>query len=381
MGPARTSLWLLAAGSLSWLPAAAVAQRAGTLISADPVVETPPGMQAWRVRYASTDARGRPTQLTGMVVAPREAMPREPRPVLAWTHGTWGVMSRCVPSGGENFFAITAGLDQAIRRGFVVVAPDYPGIGPAAHGVHPYLVGEDTARSVLDAVRAARGIAGAAAGPRFAVWGESQGGHAALWTARRAPGYAPELSLVGAAAAAPPTELVDNLRSGADPSLRAFMTAFTAYSWSKHYGASLSTLGGSRTQGVITRLAQNNCISLTAKPKLGMMLGVLVLRRDLKNVDLGTIAPWAGFARANSVTTGRFAAPLLIAQNPEDKLVAPTVTRRFAQKVCRAGTRVRFISISGKGHETSAADSADATLAWIGDRFAGKPAPSDCGSI
>ena len=379
MRPARTSLLLLAAGSVVWIPVAAEAQRAGTLIAADPVVDTPPGTQAWRVRYASTDAGGRPTQLTGMVVAPREAMPREPRRVLAWTHGTSGVATRCAPSLSPEFFAATPGLEAAVRRGYVVVAPDYPGLGSA--GVHPYLVGEDTARSVLDAVRSAQGIAGAAAGARFAVWGESQGGHAALWTAQRVRNYSPDLTLVGAAAAAPPTDLAENLRSGSDPSIRAFLTAFTAYSWSRHYGAPLSTLGKRSTQGIITRLAQNNCISLTAKPKLGTMLGVAVLRRDLKNVDLGRIQPWAGFARRNSVPVLGFPTPVLIAQNPADKIVGPTVTREFARKTCRAGTRVQFVAIAGKGHETSARDSAEATLRWIDDRFAGQVAPSDCGRI
>ena len=358
-------------------PSPAQAQRAGTLIAADPIVDTPGGMQAWRVRYVSSDARGRPGQLTGVVVAPREAMPREPRPVIAWAHGTSGVVTRCAPSMSAEFFAVTPGLEAAIRRGYVVVAPDYPGLGSG--GAHPYLLGDDTARSVLDAVRAARGIAGAAAGNRFAVWGESQGGHAALWTALRARAYAPDLTLMGAAAAAPPTALVDNLRGGADPSIRAFLTAFTAYSWSKHFGVTLGSLGNPTTQGIITRLAQNNCISLTAKPKLGTMIGVAVLRRNLRNVDLGRIEPWAGYARSNSVPMVRFPVPLLIAQNPADKIVAPDVTRAFVRGVCRAGTRVRRVAITGKGHETSAKDSADETLRWIDDRFAGKPAPDDCG--
>jgi hypothetical protein len=64
----------------------ASAQPAGRLIAADPVVETPAGMQAWRVRYLATDDRGRSSEVTGMVVAPREAVPRQARPVLAWTH-------------------------------------------------------------------------------------------------------------------------------------------------------------------------------------------------------------------------------------------------------------------------------------------------------
>ena len=65
-----------------------------------------------------------------------------------------------------------------LDRGYVVAATDYPGLGTPE--VHPYLVGTSEARAVLDSVRAARAIPEAAAGARFAVWGRSQGGQAAL---------------------------------------------------------------------------------------------------------------------------------------------------------------------------------------------------------
>jgi acetyl esterase/lipase len=289
------------------------------------------------------------------------------------------VTEKCAPSLVANFFDVTPGVREAVRRGWVFVAPDYPGLGSAKP--HPYLGGVPTARSILDGVRAARAIPGAAAGEKFAVWGESQGGHAALWTAQLARRYAPDLYLVGAAAAAPPTDLVQNLTAGSDPSIKAFLTAFTAYSWSQAYGAPLATLGNRSTRGVITRLAQNNCISLDAKPKLGTMLGVLVLRRDLKNVDLGRIEPWATIARRNSVAARGFDAPLLIAQNPQDALVSPAVTLRFARQLCRNGVRVRYLPIAGKGHETSARDSTRATLDWIDVLFNGVRAPGNCGNF
>jgi acetyl esterase/lipase len=359
-------------------PATSIAAPPGTLTAAEPVRDTPSGTQAWRVRYWTTSDRGAEIEVTGMVVAPREAMPVRPRPVLAWAHGTSGVVEKCAPTL-LDFFGVTPGLSEAVRRGYVFVAPDYPGLGSAMP--HPYLVGTSTAHSVLDAVRAARSIPGAAAGNSFAVWGESQGGHAALWTGQLAQSYVPDLSLVGVAAAAPPTDLVENLRAGSDPSVRAFLTAFTAYSWAQHFNAPLSTLGNRSTQGVITRIAQNNCIVLDKKPKLGTMLGVLVLRRDLKNVDLGSIQPWARISRQNSPAARDYGVPFLIAQNPKDVIVGPAVTLAFTRKLCRSGARVRYISITGQGHETSARDTTTQTLDWVDARFAGKPARNDCGKI
>ena len=368
---------MIALTSLSLLigPTAAIAQQAGTLIAADPVVDTPAGMQAWRVKYWTTDAAGKPREVTGMVVAPREAIPAQARPVVAWTHGTWGVASKCAPSLSKDFWSVTAGLG-AVRNGYVVVAPDYPGLGSA--GMHPFLIGEDTARAVIDGVRAARSIAGAAAGSRYAVWGESQGGHAALWTAQTSRAYAPDLTLVGAAAAAPPTDLAQNLRSTSNRALKSFFTAYIGRSWSVNYGAPLSSLGNRQTQGIITRLADNNCVTLNMKPKLGMILGISVLNTRVQSVDIGRIEPWAGLARRNSPTIANIGVPLLIAQNAKDDLVAPAVTAAHVRALCRSGNTVRSIAISGEGHATSAKDSAPATLAWIADRFANKPAPSDC---
>ncbi|GGE01707.1 lipase [Polymorphobacter glacialis] len=357
---------------------AAFAQRAGELVSAQPVTQTPPGTQAWKITSWTTDARNRLALVTGMVVAPREAIPTHPRNVLAWTHGTSGIAKRCAPSFSPAFWTHSPGLD-GVGKGYVVVAPDYPGLG--SEGVHPYLVGQDTGRSVLDAVRAARSIPGAAAGNRFAVWGESQGGHAALWTGQLARRYAPDLQLVGVAAAAPTTDLTENVRQVPNKAVGALMTSFIGHSWANHYGAPLATLGGPQTQRIMTRLAQNNCIELEAKPKFLMMAGILTVQTRLKDKDLGVIQPWARLARLNSPSTTDFGVPMLIAQNPKDDLVEPEVTRAYARAQCRSGARLRYLTISGAGHATSARDSAGDTLAWIADRFAGRPAPNDCRRI
>src|SRR3546814_12998059 len=139
---------------------------------------------------------------------------------------------------------------------------------------HPYLVGGDTAHSVLDAVRAARGISAAAAGTSFAVWGESQGGHAALWTASSTHRYAPDLRLVGTAAAVPPTDLAANMRQASDANARALLLAFTLHSWSERFGYSLARFTNKATQGVIPRLPQKNSTAPAHNPQPGQPPGI-----------------------------------------------------------------------------------------------------------
>jgi acetyl esterase/lipase len=362
---------------LSVLTVPAAAQPPRYLISAQPMPETPPGVQAWRVQYWTTNASGARFAVTGIVAAPMEAIPPRPRRVIAWTHGAWGVAEKCAPSLSPNFFAATAGMD-AVQNGYVVVAPDY--IGLANPTVHPFLVGADTGQAVLDGVRAAREIPGAAAGSSFAVWGESQGGHAALWTAVSARSYAPDLTLVGTAAAAPPTDLAANLRDGSDKNARALLLSFALHSWSTLYGFSMDGVANRTNQGIITRLAQNNCVSLDKKPKLGTILGILTIVRATKNKDIAKIEPFGSFARANSVDAARVPGPLLIAQSRNDTIVAPSVTRKFAKAVCRRGTGIRWIDMTGD-HGNSARESAQETIGWITSRFDGNPPPNDCRRI
>lgn len=350
-------------------------QAKGQLIAAVPVEDAPAGMQAWRVRYVTRDDRGAQRQVTGMVVAPRERSPARSRPVIAWTHGTSGIATQCAPSQMPAFWTLTPALD-AVRNGYVVVAPDYPGLG--SPGAHPYLVGTSTARSVLDAVRSARQIPGAAAGERFVVWGESQGGHAALWTGQLASAEGAGLRLLGVAAGAPPTDLAANLRQASDPNARTLLTAFAVQSWSQHYRVPLR-IGRPRTPAIIKRLS-SNCVSIDSGPKLGAVLGILALRQDLRGVDLAKTSPWSSYVAANS-TTPISRVPVLIAQARADPFVAGSVTRSFAKRLCANRVRVRFVDLPGKDHATTAKQSATETIRWIDARFAGAPAPTDCGRI
>jgi acetyl esterase/lipase len=330
-------------------------------------------MQAWKIRYLSRDDRGVAQTLTGMVIAPREAILRTPRRVLAWAHGTWGTADQCTPSISPRFFAATPAL-EAVRQGFVVVAPDYPGLG--VPGPHAYLVGTVTGRSVIDAVRAARAIPGTASGSAYAVWGESQGGHAVLWTGQMQAAESAGLQLVGVAAGAPPTDLPANLRGASNATYRAFLTAMTVDSWSQYYRVPLK-IGRARTPGIIRRLARN-CITVDSGPKIGAMLGILALRQDFEKsrswrhsavvvVRRGQQhqprQPGSGSVRADARGSAGCA-------GSDAGLRAADVQQRV---------RVKWIDLPGKDHATTAKQSAAATLQWIDGRFAGVQAPSDCG--
>ncbi len=183
-----------------------------------------------------------------------EAIPPRPRRVIAWTHGAWGVAENCAPSLSPDFFEYSAGMN-AVRLGYVVVAPDYIGLGSPT--MHPFLVG--ARHGELGARRRPRAHAKSPArrlGSSFAVWGESQGGARRRYGPRPAArSYAPDLTLVATAAAAPPTDLGANLREGSDRNARALLLSFALHSWSTLYGFSLDPIANRTNQGIIRRLS------------------------------------------------------------------------------------------------------------------------------
>jgi acetyl esterase/lipase len=349
------------------IPRLAPAQP-GRLITAEALTPAPDGAAAWRIRYETRDHRGRSTESTGVVIAPIAAG-SGPRDIIAWNHGTVGIVEKCAPSAQGTFAESVPELAAMIRQGFVVVATDYPGLG--TRGPHGYLVGEAAAHAVLDGVRAARRIEGARAGNRLMLWGHSQGGHASLWAGQRQKAYAPEFLLVGIAAISPPTFLPDVLAQ-MDPSAKGILTAYLLESWSQVYGIPLSTVVDKRTEGIIGR-ATRGCVG--GKTGVDQLIRVVTLKNELDDLDLPDKERWGQLLKDNSVGTAFRGTPLFIVSATADKLIADGVTKRFVEKVRDDGADVTFVPIEGGDHGTTAIETSTQALDWIVGRFAAAPKP------
>jgi len=348
----------------------------GSLIRSEPMAFAPAGAQAYRVLYRSVGMQGEPIAVSGVVVVPPGPAPAEGRPIVAWAHPTTGVVPHCAPSLAIFVFQQMAGLRQLIEQGAVVAATDYPGLGTS--GPHPYLVGDSEARAVIDSVRAARSLPGVGEGNSFAVWGHSQGGQASLYTGLIAKTYAPELRLVGVAAAAPATSLVTLMGDDFKSSGGKNLTAMTLWSWSRVYGAPIDKVVVPEAMPTVDRLS-NECIE--------SIFDILERRRTEKPLEqqflsvpnIASVQPWRSLAMRNTPGTLPPQIPLFLAQGTTDNIVRPEVTRGYMQRQCKAGGKVAMMWVPGVGHGFVARDSADNAVAWMMDRFAGRPAPSDCG--
>lgn len=356
-------------------PRSMLAGQPGTLVRQQPMDGAPLGAAAYRVLYRSTGLKDEPIFVSGVIVVPRGDPPPGGRPIVAWAHPTSGVTPRCAPSLAIFIFQQIQGLRTLVERGYVVAATDYPGLGTP--GPHPYLVGESEARAVIDAVRVAGAMPGVGGGKRFAVWGHSQGGQAALFTGAITKTYAPELTLIGVAAAAPATDLVALMNDDINSVGGKNITAMTLWSWHRVYGAAIDPIVDPRAIPVIDRLARE-CIEgpfdllerqRTEKP----------LEQHFLTVDApAKIEPWRSLLEKNSPGVLQPNIPVFLAQGANDQIVRPDVTRDYMNQLCNAGSRVRMVTLPNIGHARAAQASASAAADWMTDRLAAKAAPNDC---
>lgn len=349
---------------------------AGTLIRQAPIFGAPGNATAYRILYRSQGRDGKPIAVSGIVIVPQGPPPPGGRPIVAWAHPTTGVVARCAPSLASTLFEGIQGLKLMLARGYIVVATDYPGLGAA--GPHPYLIGDSEGRALLDSVRAARLLPAAGASKRFAVWGHSQGGQAALFAGLLAKNYAPELDLVGVAAAAPATELGMLLNDDLDTVAGKNLTSMALWSWSQIYDAPMDRVLEADAIPVVNRLA-GECIeslfdllerSETERP---------LEKEFLRVKNLTDIEPWGTLLKENTPGALPSDVPVFLAQGTADPIVLPAATKDYMALLCQADVKIRLLLMPGVGHIAAAQKSAEAAVDWIGDRFAKRAPPTDCG--
>jgi alpha-beta hydrolase superfamily lysophospholipase len=343
----------------------------GALLRAEPFTRgVPDGVQGWRVLYRSEDQHGGPVAVSGLVLEPLGD--GGPRPVVAIAHGSTGVAEDCAPSLSARPLASLPAVEEALAAGFVVAASDLPGLGTP--GPHPYLLGEASAHAVLDSVRAARELT-LVDRDRVAIWGFSQGGHAALFAAELAPTYAPELPLDGVVAFAPATDLAAIMQRGQGSVFGTLLVVNAVVAWAEAY-EELEISDVLEADSVPTALdVAGRCLDGLSLP--ASTVQSIQLRSALASLDDPEAQAWAPVLAANS-PTGRIPAPLLVLQGTADPFIEPDITEAYVADRCAEGDDVELRLIAGAEHFTLSWRTADDAVAWTEARFAGEPTTPSC---
>ncbi len=198
----------------------------------DPALSLTGAGPAYRVLYSTVDQHDQPAVSTGAVFLPPGPAPEGGFPVIAWAHGTVGLGDDCTPSALPRSPRDDEYLSHWLNQGYAVLASDYAGLGTP--GLMSYLNSVTTAHGVVDSVIAAHDM-GLPLSPEWAIVGQSQGGGAAVASARWATEFSAGTGLDyrGVVATGTPAN-IDNFVRQAGPGLQLpelgpVANAYTAY--------------------------------------------------------------------------------------------------------------------------------------------------------
>lgn len=312
--------------------------------------EIPEGGTVQRILYTTRDANGAAAVASGLVIRPIDPPPG-PRPVVIWNHGTTGVAQGCAPSlrnKAATEWDIPA-VEDALERGWVVVASDYSGQG--APGDFPYLIGKGEARSSLDGVLAAGELEDLVLSPDTLVWGHSQGGHAALWTTQIAEDYTPGLNILGTAALAPVTDpyaLGAELTRGAASPQLTLLISWVLVPYANTYREidlrdHVATSGRVLVREMTQRCPTEPGLMVSVLTALGVGMDQPLFVGDLTAGALGN-------RLQENAATGPFGTPLLVAWGAKDEILPPFLQHAFVDQQCENGEQVRREVYADYGH-------------------------------
>jgi len=343
----------------------------GQVLRSEPLGVSLSNGTAERIIYRTQKGDGSITFSSAMVFIPNNSNAGTPRPVVAWAHGTVGMGDQCAPSRTQQPLNAISWVDEMLARGWVVTATDYAGLGTP--GTENYLVGADEAHDVLNSVRAARDIPAAQASSTFAIWGHSQGGNSALFSASDATSYAPELHLVGTVASAPAAEL-PALFNETTGTLDWVIGPEVAVSWPTVYPnlnvQQITTAAGYNNYKKIA----NQCISAAA---LGGLVRTSLNQEFFRTSPLNSPG-WLTAAQEQSAPILKPSQPVMIAESLQDKVVLPNTTALYIQRSCQADADLTSLWLADVGHVQLSNTIGPQVINWISDRFANQPTAPSC---
>ncbi|MEU9871640.1 lipase family protein [Actinomadura sp. NPDC048021] len=348
----------------------------GDVIRARPAKAGPPAARslanAWQVMYLSTGALGKPVAVTGIVLVPKKADPAK-APIVGFGPGTSGPAFRCAPSRfiDQGAFYEQAALNEMLGKGYAVAVTDYEGYheNPAT----TYVV-DSMGYSVIDAVRAAQRLpeSGLAKDARVAFRGYSQGGAAAMWAGQKQPEYAPELKLAGVVGGGVPSDLaaVGLPLEGRDP------FGFLLYSMvgmdHAYPELDLASYLNDAGRAMVDGLEGGACT-----------LELLLDYKGKTIPDYFTTSPFATEAWLDRVAENQLGGepvkvPVFQYHSVSDEIVAYGQAKQLRDDYCKLGVPVTWKTWDGVSHITLVYRGNDDAMAFLADRFAGKPAASNC---
>jgi hypothetical protein len=147
--------------------------------------------------------------------------------------------------------------------------------------------------------------------------GPFAGRTAALFTGQISESYAPELKLLGVAAAAPATDLATLMTDDLNSTGGRNLTAVTVWSWSRVYGAPVDSIVASSAVPTIDRLAEE-CIESPFDIFRRVRTATPLAQEFLTKKNPAEVEPWHGLLVRNTPGLLPRTLPVFLSQGSSD---------------------------------------------------------------
>ncbi|MCB0975110.1 MAG: hypothetical protein KDB86_11205 [Actinobacteria bacterium] len=337
----------------------------GRLIASQ-VVEARSDGTLHRIWYESSGTHDEAIMVSGLVAVPAGDGPEGGFPTISYAHEATGIGDDCAPSRINSLDSTGQRQWGVIKTPTVVVATDYEGLG--TDGVHHLLLGVTEARSVLDATKAAMQLPDVEVSNRTIVWGEVQGGHAALFAGQLAETWAPELNVVGVVADSAATEL-PLLSVAAEAGAALDYLTMAAIGYADAYDLDLNDVATDATWSAFDEMTYG-CTDDIRDAISGLSY------TQLARKPISELTGWNDALVENNPGSVKFESPLLIAHGDENGLVPSVASDALATRLCGLGQVLEY-RLFDKGGAMLNGEPAQEIGAWIDARFAGEAMPSE----
>ena len=289
--------------------------------------------------------------------------------VVVWAHGSSGLFANYAPSHYKTLYQHFLCPYTLALQGYVVVAPDYAGLGPefTADGheiLHQFVANPAHANDVFYSVQASQ-EAFADLAKEFVVIGHSQGGGAA-WGAAQRQAVKPVEGYLGAVAACPVTNFLELPDTGNPliPLMGAFISPTLEALYESFHPKDIFTEKGWEEWSKYLDFKHGIPVATQ------MLIGFQLMKDDWKeNI-------WVKkFVDETSNWGKRIGGPLLVLQGEADPNMNVNTTTTAVEKLMEVDqeAQVKFVKLPGLGHNPTLYGGQRTWLDWIAERFAGVP--------
>ena len=389
VAPASASFALGANGAIAkpfgLIHTSLAGHKPGQILASRPVTIQAVGIkvpyQAWQIQYVSESTTGTLQADVATVVKP--TTPGLPPRLLSYQPAIDSDSPTCQPSyvltqppavlgyeslgGLESFAAVATGTSL----GYTVVIPDFEGPN------NEWTAGIEAGHGTLDGIRAAEnfaplGLPGAQT--PVGLMGYSGGSQASEFAAEEAPGYAPELNIVGAAIGGLPVNIA-HIAAKADGGPFAGVYFAAAVGIARAYPQinidSLLNASGEQMKQAISGM----CIVQFAATYAFQRIESYT-KGGLNPLSLPVVQQVAADNAMGVVGVPKI--PMQIYMATFDELVITPDVTTLVNRYCAAGATIQYLQFPFAEHITAEAEGLPGAIAYIQARFAGQPAPSTC---